>query len=69
MEHLFHSQTERRPEVRYKMRELIPKYYMMLGALAAVQEAETNEWRQVYSDRLGEIETEIREVLGGEADD
>lgn len=47
-------------EKQYKLRELYPKYYMYLGALAAVAMSSSREWAQMYQERLDELGEEIR---------
>lgn len=52
--------VENDPNIRnYKLRELYPKYYLFLGALAAISMSPNREWAKVYEERLREIMEEI----------
>ena len=46
-------------EPTYKLRDLYPRYLMMLGALAATALSPNESWRETYKQRLEEIEGEI----------
>lgn len=57
---MFWKSMENEPSLQdYRLRELYPKYYLYLGALAAISLSPNREWAMVYTERLEEIKQEI----------